>query len=144
GAAHEADLGEEVRFDDEPFHLHTEQVGVVIEEAAVAQVVAFTFFGPRARQVRIEADVLVERHGDVNADAVVRSRAAWRRGPVGEHAADAAAPQDVAFGAQDGKVRRLNLRAGLFTRLHVDGAERHLPGFPVRATAHAQGDHARL
>ena len=137
GAAHEADLGEEIRLDDEPFHLNAESIGVVVEEAAVAQVVAVTPLGPCSREIRIEADVLVERHGDVDAGAVVRSRAAGRRGPVGEHAADAAPPQDVALGAQHGEVRRLHIRGGLFARLHVDRAEGDLADFPGRTAAQA-------
>ena len=61
-----------------------------------------------------------------------------------EHAADAAAPQDVALGAQHREVGGLDPRRLVIAGLHVDRAEGELAGLAGGAAAGDERNHARL
>ena len=56
-----------------------------------------------------------------------------------EHRADAAAAKDVALGAEHREVRRVDVGHGVFTRLHVERADRHLAGLAGQPPAGVDG-----
>ena len=73
GSSEEADLREKVRFDHEPRGCKPVAIAVVVEEAAVAEIVARSDYRLRASHVGIEAHVLIERERRVEAMAESRA-----------------------------------------------------------------------
>src|SRR4029453_13272925 len=61
GSSKKPDLREEVRFDHETLRRESIPIGVVVEKPAVAEIVARSAFCLRTGDVRIEANVLIER-----------------------------------------------------------------------------------
>ena len=123
--AEKADLGQEIFLDQEMIELQAVAVGRVVERAVMAHVlVAVVRAGsPGPGKVGDDVQVLEEGEGAVDAVGLTGSRSHPGDGPVRQHRADRASPQEVAPEADDGEIGRVGAGHHLVTGLNVHGAD---------------------